>query len=564
MTHTLRAFKVVLRLHPYLVVLLFAVLIAAVVGLRSAFIQDPFVREPGSLDDSSTTIHHFVMAFGYSFFVLFLGVMFNVQARSSWLFHLPISERAFLFVPLASIGIYGAILCYLVPLGDFTAGANMVFFGAPILGFLVVKNASSILTGVFKSAAFAILLFFLWTTLFLRWSSRQELYQADLFYVGVFAVLCLLFEKRQRLLVLLPAAVLFAAIVVKLASIQSKPAENFLEAVRDLGYLETPKTRSEFKRLALDPSAWQSVELFAFSRFTKGRAKGHAVDLFDPSEQVIYFKNAETSYRTWKPRVVNERWILQRGVFPQPYVGYGDFNAPIPAEYIKEPLFSYLYENWKDEPAFCASIPFETTPRFATKVFESECGPHRFYDREFWLAYLFGSSPEFERTADEYLLSSNQKVSTAVRRSRDFAFFYGWGYSYDDRQSLSEPYLKGTMTAEKLAETKTKIRDRVKDMLAPLNGPRDVFVNEVNRQVSFYVDDEETGAFLICQLVPACANPPDDESGERRTLLRHISNWLVNPLDIGLVARNRELRKNLLDEKNWPAIQAELERISRL
>ncbi|MES2964013.1 MAG: hypothetical protein V4760_08985, partial [Bdellovibrionota bacterium] len=182
MTRAFDSLKVVIRLHPYVFGVLFLIMAIGIITLRSVLIHDPYSPIPDLYDDSQSSYPHVVMALGYSLFVLFLGVVFNVHDRSSWLFHLPISERTFLVVPFTLIFVYGAVLHQLVPLGDFSTGESMVFFGAPILGFLVIKNSRSILTGVLKSSVFAILLFFLWVTLLLKWSVRQELYQAEIFY----------------------------------------------------------------------------------------------------------------------------------------------------------------------------------------------------------------------------------------------------------------------------------------------------------------------------------------------------------------------------------------------
>lgn len=560
MNRTLKALGVIVRLHPLLTVICLAIPIFSIFMLRAAMTYDPFVKEVNPY--RWAVYAQFPLILGYSVFVLLLGVVFNVRSRSSWLFHLPVSERAFLILPITSIFVYGGLLHLLIPLGDLTVGSGIVFFGAPILCFLVIKNSANMLMGILKSAGVAIFLLFLWATLLLKWSAHQELYSVDLSYTVVFALGCFIFEKRQRLLVLTPALVLLVLITFKIALIQTGSARNLLEALQNNAYIDSEKTRGEFKRLVLDPSTWDSLESYALPRYSRDRAQIMAGRLLSGEEQVAYFKGWVRNHETWKPRVLNGYWETRSGLMPQARVQGGVFgNGPVAPEDVKEPLREHLYVDWRDTSAHCSTLPFERSARFVSKLFESECGRNRLYFSEVWSEYLIGGSDDFEKAIDGYLLSSNQKISAAVRRSLSQGLLTGMVVPYEEREKLAVPFVKGTVTEQALMDLKKELRSRLIRVIEPLQGPREVYVDEVVRQTSSDDDDKATAVVQVCYQLASCESVMLTGRYDRWSFADTVRYWMNSPFQMERAAQNLHIRRVLLDERNWSEIQAVLAKI---
>ncbi|MEK7357105.1 MAG: hypothetical protein AAB250_11695 [Bdellovibrionota bacterium] len=547
--------KVFVRLYWPLLTFLVLIQAYSIFDLRSELIQDPFAQK-SEYDGVTTTYAILEMIAAYSAFVLILGIFFNVRARASWLYRLPISERAFLFVPMALIFAYGAVLHRLIPWGPFTSGLNMVLFGAPFLSFLVIKNSRTILGGVFKSAALAGFLFFMWNTLFLEWSVRQELFRVDLFYIAVFAVLALVLERRQRALVLAAPLILLIGVGVKLMAIERSTPRSLIEATENASYVENEKTIGILKSLALDAGLWETLDAYSMPVFVRLRMQDYLVAAMSAEEQLRYFQNIERNENLWEPRAVNKSWALRPSLYPQPRVRAGQRALmPINDRNVKPLLVEYLYANWKDSRLFCAALPYERSVRFATKIFESNCGRSRLFFEKLWTDYREDRGDDFERTIDSYMLSSNPKTAEKIRSSLKFDFFLGFDLSTEVREKIGKPFSDRRVTADVLAQLKDVVRAERAKHLAPLRVPRDQFLRIVEADTSPFKPSVSAGVYLVRESLGSYIYDIEKIHERRWSLAEAFGYWLQNPLNIEYPLYNGHLRRYLSDEANWPRIQ---------
>ena len=549
--------KSLVRQHGILIASLWLAQIASVYALRAILIQNPFTEATHASDSRAFPI--LVMTFSYAFFVLFIGLVFNTQSRTSWLYHLPLPESLFVSLPCALIFIYGAGLWLTVPWGRFTAGIEIVLFGAPLLSFLILKNSRHLTTGIAKAGLFACAIFFLWNTVFLGWSVTEELWRVDAFYLAVFAGLAWLFERRQKRLVLIAPAILAGILIFKIARAETRPPSTFSDAVSDLAFIDSLKTRSEFRKLAIDPAAWASVDSYSLPLFIREQAQREAGVVLTPDEQLTYFKNIDANNETWKAKVLNQVWMDRSGVFPQPSFFDGVASLePISFLITKPPLRDFLYANWKDTQQFCLALPFEKSARFVKHVFESECGGRRLFNQDVWSAYSLSAPGEFENAVDGYLLAGNSHIASNVRRALQFILFDTYKLPKLSREKYSRAVSQQGLSPELLHSLKKDLRLNFENLLAPLQGSAEHFRQTVEKQTSMMPSDDAAVYALFSKVNGTSLLNSIAIAESERTSFARVRYFFLSPTNI-VVGRYRYwMRKILLDGANWPRIKETL------
>jgi hypothetical protein len=549
--------KTLLRLHWFIIAILFMAQILSVFALRTILFVAPFSKT-GYVSDSAYSEAMLCMAFSYAFFILFLGLMFNTRSRSGWLHQLPVSGHAFVLLPFVAILTYASLLFYFVPWGIFTSGIGMVLFGVPLLCFLIIKNCRNLITGVIKSGAFAIVLYALWLTVLLEWGARAELWHVDALYLCAFAALCLLFEAKQRMLVLLAPAVLLLSLSVKLATVEFQTPSTFARAVYDLSFLDSEKTRSEFKRLALDPKAWTTLDSYSLPSFIRAKAQLHSATLLSPNEQLLYFKHIEANDDRWEPQQLSYAWKSRPSAFPKPvliFAGSGS-NEPIGFLITQKPLTDYLYANWKDTDLYCSTLPFERSVRFVQRLFESDCGFPRLLRDELWATYSLDRPGAFESSIDHYLVNRSANLAPNIRRYlQSGAPFDIYNLERTVKNKYQRSIIQNTLSDKDLSALKNDLRLVRHEFLKGEHGSKEEFKTAVLEATSPFPKGDG-GALLLFNLVTGSANVYQTKRNlERRDPFLMLQYFWLGAGDINVGFTCYWIRQVLLDDANWPQIQ---------
>jgi|GEM_PF-6024319 len=547
-----------LRLHGLALILLLAVQFFCLWVLRSQYNMDPFIHA----DHQPQDLWPFLgLIFGYSFFILALGILFNTRSRTSWLFQLPVHESAFTIIPIGAIGLLGSTFSFLAPWGDFRAGLEMLLFGAPFLCFLIIRSDSSLSSGVVKAGGFAILLFFFWQGLLVEWSVRQEGWQVEFFYLILFAVLCFVIDQRSRGTAGSAIVLLFCVLVGKLAFVARSLPESFKESVLHRAYLKSDKTAREFRRLVMDPESWSSVEAFDFNRFINGRAHLFATELLNGDEQIQFFINIHTNWKLWNEKVMNNNWLSRTGLFHQPRNVFGSDRFPLNS-YVADPkLVEYLYANWRDDKPFCDALPIERSSRFVGKLFSSNCPNILSLRHEIWTTYSLSNPTEYEAAIDEWLTEKYSSMHPAMKQRLPQNLFYLDYLEALDRSSrieMERALNLGALTRAQLKDFKEKIITQRKRLLSVFPTEREEFIKSV-WQRSWYRNEESVLDSRSVVLAHILGDSAISEMYRRElqswSPIDAIRFWLLYPKNQLIGMQRFEIYRLLSDERFWPEIQ---------